>query len=84
MSRCCLTRDLNSAADAHYHHLADDVVRGGKLEYRDGRIRVPSGPHDRLAAYAELYCELGGYPYDRDPGRPVSLTAKEGSAGENR
>ena len=25
---------------------------------------------DKLARYAELYRELGGYPYDRDPGRP--------------
>ena len=24
----------------------------------------------RLAEYAELYKELGGYTYDRDPGRP--------------
>ncbi|MBV9325796.1 MAG: mandelate racemase, partial [Chloroflexi bacterium] len=25
---------------------------------------------DRLARYAELYRELGGYAYDRDPRRP--------------
>ena len=25
---------------------------------------------DKLARYHELFRELGGYPYDRDPGRP--------------
>jgi glucarate dehydratase len=65
------------AADAHYHHLADDVIAGGKLPYRDGAIAVPGGPglgvsldRDKLAEYAALYEQLGNYPYDRDPGRP--------------
>ena len=69
--------NLAFAADAHYHHLTDDIIKGGKLEYRDGKIAVPTGPglgveldRDKLAQYAELYKELGGYPYDRDPGRP--------------
>ncbi|MFP5308797.1 MAG: enolase C-terminal domain-like protein [Actinomycetes bacterium] len=69
--------NLSFSADAHYHHLLDDVIEGGKLPYRDGAIAVPNGPglgvtldRDRLARYAELYEELGGYPYDRDPGRP--------------
>jgi glucarate dehydratase len=69
--------NLGYAADAHYHHLTDDVVAGGKLVYRDGAIRVPDAPglgvsldRDKLARYHELYRELGGYPYDRDPGRP--------------
>jgi glucarate dehydratase len=64
-------------ADAHYHHLCDDVIAGGKLPYRDGAIAVPDGPglgvrldRDKLAEYAELYERLGNYPYDRDPGRP--------------
>ena len=68
---------LQLAADAHYHELADDIIVGGKLPYRDGRIAVPDGPglgveldRDKLAEYAELYREVGGYPYDRDPGRP--------------
>jgi glucarate dehydratase len=25
---------------------------------------------DKLALYRDLYSELGGYPYDRDPQRP--------------
>ncbi len=69
--------NLTLAADAHYHHLRDDVIEGGKLSYTGGRIRVPTGPglgvrldRDRLARYADLYRELGSYPYDRDPGRP--------------
>ena len=47
------------------------------MEYRDGRSPCPrprasasSVDRDKLAQYAELYRELGGYAYDRDPGRP--------------
>ena len=69
--------NLTFAGDAHYHHLTDDVILGGKLPYRDGSIAVPDGPglgvgldRERLARYAELYRQLGSYPYDRDPLRP--------------
>jgi glucarate dehydratase len=69
--------NLAFAADAHYHHLSDDVIEGGKLPYRNGRIAVPAAPglgvrldRDKVGRYAELYRRLGGYPYDRDPGRP--------------
>lgn len=69
--------NLTYAADAHYHHLTDDVIAGGKLPYRDGAIEVPTGPGlgvrldpDKVGDYAELYRRVGGYPYDRDPGRP--------------
>lgn len=69
--------NLTFAADAHYHHLLDDVIAGGKLPYVDGAIAVPKGPglgvkldRDKLAQYAALYKELGGYAYDQDPGRP--------------
>jgi glucarate dehydratase len=69
--------NLSFAADAHYHHLTDDVIVGGKMEYRDGAIAVPKGPglgvqldRDKLARYADLYKQVGGYQYDRDPGRP--------------
>ncbi|MBS1796854.1 MAG: mandelate racemase [Acidobacteria bacterium] len=69
--------NLTFAADAHYHHLRDDVIEGGKFEYRGGRIRVPDAPglgvkldRDKLAEYAELYKSLGGYNYDKDPLRP--------------
>jgi glucarate dehydratase len=69
--------NLGYAADAHYHHLVDDVIEGGKLAYRNGAIKVPDAPglgisldRDKLARYHQLFRELGGYPYDRDPGRP--------------
>jgi len=65
------------AGDAHYHHLTDDIIAGGKMRYRDGALPVPDKPglgieldRDKLATYAELYHSLGGYAYDRDPGRP--------------
>jgi len=69
--------NLGFAADAHYHHLTDDVIAGGKMAYVDGAIAVPDGPglgvtldREKVRQYAELYKELGGYAYDRDPGRP--------------
>jgi glucarate dehydratase len=69
--------NLSFAADAHYHHLTDDIIEGGKLKYEGGSIAVPTGPglgirldRDKLAEYSELYKRLGGYPYDRDPLRP--------------
>jgi glucarate dehydratase len=69
--------NLTFSADAHYHHLKDDIIVGGKFTYVDGTIQVPDGPglgvtldEDKLGEYAEAYKRLGGYPYDRDPARP--------------
>jgi glucarate dehydratase len=69
--------NLSFAADAHYHHLRDDVIEGGKLRYEGGAIAVPGGPglgvtldREKLAEYHELFRELGPYPYDQDPQRP--------------
>lgn len=69
--------NLTFAADAHYHHLTDDIIEGGLMKYEGGAIRVPAGPglgvklnRDKLCEYSELYKRLGGYPYDQDPGRP--------------
>jgi glucarate dehydratase len=69
--------NLGYSADAHYHHLVDDVIVGGKMRYLNGRIAVPTAPGlgvtldaEKVARYHELYKELGGYAYDRDPGRP--------------
>jgi glucarate dehydratase len=69
--------NLSFAADAHYHHLTDDIIQGGKLPYSGGEIAVPAGPglgveldRDKLRQYAELYQREGGYQYDRDPERP--------------
>ena len=69
--------NLSFAADAHYHHLRDDVIEGGKLAYCHGAIEVPKAPglgvkldRDKLAEYHELFLRLGTYPYDQDPLRP--------------
>src|SRR6476661_9473271 len=69
--------NLTFAADAHYHHLTDDVITGGKMEYVDGAIAVPTGPglgvtldRDKLRQYNEEFLRLGSYPYDQDPLRP--------------
>ena len=69
--------NLSFAADAHYHHLTDDIIEGGPMRYEGGAIRVPEAPglgvkldREKLREYSELYQELGGYPYDQDPGRP--------------
>jgi glucarate dehydratase len=69
--------NLSFAADAHYHHLVDDIIEGGLMEYEAGAIRVPAGPglgvkldRDRVSEYSEMYQRLGGYAYDQDPGRP--------------
>ncbi len=69
--------NLTFAADAHYHHLTDDVIEGGPLAYEGGAIRVPTGPglgvrldREKLGRYHELFRRLGPYPYDQDPLRP--------------
>jgi glucarate dehydratase len=69
--------NLSFSADAHYHHLKDDVIVGGKMCYCGGAIAVPTGPglgvkldRDRVAEYHELFLRLGTYPYDQDPLRP--------------
>jgi glucarate dehydratase len=69
--------NLTFAADAHYHHLIDDVIEGGKLRYEGGAIAVPSGPglgvrldREKVDLYSSLYRQLGSYAYDQDPARP--------------
>jgi glucarate dehydratase len=69
--------NLSFAADAHYHHLVDDVIVGGRLPYSGGAIAVPSGPglgvrldREKLGRYHEEFKRLGSYPYDQDPLRP--------------
>ncbi|MCW5220897.1 mandelate racemase [Verminephrobacter aporrectodeae subsp. tuberculatae] len=69
--------NLVFTADAHYHHLMDDIILGGPMKYQDGAIQVPTGPglgvaldRDKLGQYADYYKSTGGYPYDRDPARP--------------
>ncbi|HVS73333.1 MAG TPA: enolase C-terminal domain-like protein [Phycisphaerae bacterium] len=70
--------NLSFAADAHYHHLTDDIITGGLMKYQNGSIQVPTAPglgitldRSKLAQYADLYKALGPYPYDQDPLRPA-------------
>ena len=53
---------LVHAADAEYHHLSDDIIKGGLLGYSGGCLALPEGPglgvnidQDRLGKYADLY-----------------------------
>ena len=69
--------NLSFSADAHYHHLVDDVIVGGKMRYCGGTIDVPTAPglgvkldRDRMGEYHEMFLRLGSYPYDQDPLRP--------------
>jgi glucarate dehydratase len=69
--------NITFAADAHYHHLLDDIIVGGKMKYVDGKIALPTASglgveldRDKLQKYAELFRKEGGYAYDRDPKRP--------------
>jgi glucarate dehydratase len=69
--------NLTVAADAHYHHLKDDIIERGLLSYENGCIQVPDTPglgvkldRKKMGQYSELYRELGSYPYDQDPQRP--------------
>src|SRR5437879_8304821 len=50
--------NLTFPADAHYHHLLDDIVEGGKLQYCHRARPVPSAPRaavrldrDHMARY---------------------------------
>jgi glucarate dehydratase len=50
--------------DSHYHHMMDDILKGGMLQYQDGGMYVPQGPglgveidEDRLFKYSALYIE---------------------------
>ncbi len=36
--------NLSFSAGAHYHHLQDPIIEGGRFEYHDGSIKVPDGP----------------------------------------
>lgn len=70
------TPNLSFSADAHYHHLTDDIIVGGKMRYKNGSLSLPKGPglgveldRDKLNEYAAYYKAHGPYPYDRDPYR---------------
>lgn len=74
---------LTMAPDSHYHHLTDDIITGGKLEYRNGAMRVPAGPglgveidYDKLARYHELSKKQEMGSWIEDARRPGSITTQ--------
>ncbi len=58
---------LDHSCDTHYPwNFADDVIRPGVLEFRDGQVAVPEGPglgveldHEALGRLHRLYVESG-------------------------
>ena len=71
--------EMTFQGDAHYHYLEDDIIVGGKHQYRDGTIAVPSGPglgveidRDKLRHYAEYFDKMGDYygAWPKDARRP--------------
>lgn len=73
--------NLTMAPDSHYHHLNDDILVGGKLQYKGGKMTVPSGPglgvqldRDKLAKYHELSKKQQMGSWIEDPRRPGTIT----------
>jgi glucarate dehydratase len=69
------------ALDSHYHHLTDDILEGGKFQYREGKMAVPKGPglgvkldRDKLAKYHELSKKQQMGSWIEDPKRPGAIT----------
>ena len=76
--------NLSAAADSHYHHLTDDILVGGKLQYTaDGKMAIPPGPglgveldRDKLARYHELALKQEMGSWIEDPRRPGIVTVQ--------
>ena len=62
--------NLSFAADAHYHHLTDDIIVGGKLEISStAMIALPKGPglgvevdRDKLAHMPSYFASSAATP----------------------
>ncbi len=70
---------MTFAGDAHYHYLLDDIIEGGLMKYKNGCIKVPTGPglgvkldEDKMKFYEKYYEEKGDYyaRFHQDPYRP--------------
>ena len=70
---------MTFAGDAHYHYLTDDIIEGGLMQYKNGCIKVPTGPglgvtldEDKMKHYEKYYEEKGDYyaRFHQDPRRP--------------
>jgi len=73
--------NLTVAPDSHYHHLTDDIIEGGKLQYRNGAMSVPTAPglgvkldRDKLARYNEMSRKREMGSWIEDPNRPGMIT----------
>lgn len=73
--------NLTVAPDSHYHHLIDDILEGGKLQYCAGKMAVPKRPglgvrldRDKLARYHELSTKKQMGSWIDDPHRPGAIT----------
>ena len=62
--------NLSFAADAHYHHLVDDVIVGGKMKYCNGAHRGADGARARREARPR---QAGGVPRAVQAARDVSV-----------
>jgi len=76
----CTMPNLVHAIDSHYHHLTDDILTGGMLEYTDGGMSPCDKPgfgikldEDKMARYQELFIKRQEEPaqmHRPDPKRP--------------
>ena len=59
------TPQINYSIDGHYHHELDDIIKGGKHKYINGKMRVPDAPgigveldDEKVAFYHERWKNL--------------------------
>lgn len=72
--------NLVHAIDSHYHHMVDDIIEGGKLQYKDGCMAPRDEPgfgvsldEDKMNKYEELFKkrqQAADWWYPPDPQRP--------------
>lgn len=72
--------NLVHAIDSHYHHLLDDILVGGMLQYKDGYMSPNDQPglgihldEEKMSKYEELFMQrkqAADYWYPPDPKRP--------------
>ena len=74
------TANLTLAPDSHYHHLTDDIIEGGRMPYKNGAMKVPTGPglgvtldRDKLMRYHELSKQQEMGLWTDDPRRPGTV-----------
>jgi glucarate dehydratase len=73
------TPQIYLAVDGHYHHLVDDVIKGNRMEYRNGCMEIPDGPglgveidEEKLNRFTKRYAQRGAIVHaGEDPDRPA-------------